>query len=153
MEMLGRAVAAIKAGRTPLLDEPLRTSHDVNLHVPTLIPDDYLPDVHARLVLYKRIAGAADQDALDDLKVEIIDRFGPLPDPLRNLLRVTSLKLVAGAIGVDRVDLGSAGGRVEFQPDAAVDPLAVVRLVQREPAKYRFREADAAAGRRVRVCW
>ena len=148
MEMLGRAVAAIKAGRTPLLDEPLRTSHDVNLHVPTLIPDDYLPDVHARLVLYKRIAGAADQDALDDLKVEIIDRFGPLPDPLRNLLRVTSLKLVAGAIGVDRVDLGSAGGRVEFQPDAAVDPLAVVRLVQREPAKYRFREADAAAGRR-----
>ena len=144
MEMLRRAVAAIKAGRTPLLDEPLRTSHEVNLHVPTRIPEDYLADVHARLVLYKRIASAPDQDALDDLKAEIIDRFGPLPDPLRNLLRVTALKLIASAIGVDRVDIGAAGGRVEFQPDAAVDPLAVVRLVQREPARYRFLEADAA---------
>ena len=148
MEMLRRAVDAIKSGRMPLADEPLRVSREVHMHVQTLIPDDYLPDVHARLVLYKRIAGAADQDALDDLKVEIIDRFGPLPEPLRNLLRVAALKLRAAAIGIDRLDIGAAGGRLEFHAEAAVDPLAAVRLVQSDPARYRFRPAGQdAAGR------
>ena len=148
MEMLRRAVDAIKAGRMPLADEPLRVSREVHMHVQTLIPDDYLPDVHARLVLYKRIAGAADQDALDDLKVEIIDRFGPLPEPLRNLLRVAALKLRAAAIGIDRLDIGAAGGRLEFHAEAAADPLAAVRLVQSDPARYRFRPAGQdAAGR------
>ena len=91
MEMLERAVAAIKAGRTPNIDEPLRTSHEVNLHVPALIPDDYLPDVHARLIMYKRIANADDQDALDELKIEMIDRFGLPPVPLGNLFRTTAI--------------------------------------------------------------
>ncbi len=139
MEMLERAVAAIKAGRTPHLDEPLRTTHEVNLHVPALIPSDYLPDVHARLILYKRIANAADQDSLDDLKIEMVDRFGPLPAPLSNLFRSTEIKLAAGAIGVDRVDVGPAGGRLEFAADAVVEPLTVVQLVQREPRTYRLR--------------
>ena len=142
MEMLSRAVAAIKAGDPPQLDEPLRTTLDINLHVQTLIPDDYLPDVHARLVLYKRIAGAPDQRALDELKVEIIDRFGPLPPALGNLLRATAVKLAADAIGVARVDMGASGGRLEFRTGTRVAPLAVVRLVQHDPATYRFREDD-----------
>ena len=141
MEMLQRAVAAIKAGRTPHLDEPLQTSQDVNLHVPALIPSDYLPDVHARLILYKRIANAPDQDALDDLKVEIVDRFGVLPPALTNLFRSTEIKLAASAMGIDRVDIGATGGRLEFGVNAAVDPIAMVRLVQREPNTYRFRNA------------
>ena len=148
MEMLRRAVDAIKAGRVPLADEPLRVSHEVNVHAQALIPEDYLPDVHARLVLYKRIAGAADQDALDDLKVEIIDRFGPLPEPLRNLLRVAALKLAATALGVDRLDIGANGGRLEFHAEAAVDALAAVRLVQSDPARYRFQPAGEGAGTR-----
>ena len=142
MEMLGRAVAAIKAGDPPRLDEPLRTNLDVNLHVQTLIPDDYLPDVHARLVLYKRIAGAENQRALDELKVEIIDRFGPLPAALANLLRTAAVKLAADAIGVARLDMSASGGRLEFQGATRIAPLTVVRLVQREPATYRFREDD-----------
>ena len=142
MEMLERAVASIKAGKTPQLDEPLRTSHDVNLHVPTLIPDSYLPDVHARLIMYKRIASADDQDALDELKIEMIDRFGLLPDALDNLFRTTAIKLRASALGIDRVDVGLSGGRLEFQSETAVDPFTVVKLVQAEPNTYRFREAD-----------
>ena len=146
MRMLERAVAAIKAGKGPDLDAPLPASHDVNLHVQTLIPDDYLPDVHARLVLYKRIAGAPDQDALDELRVEIIDRFGPLPDALGNLLRTTAVKLAAAALGVRRVDFSTTGGRLEFSADTTITPLAVVRLAQRHPETYRFRE-DKTGGR------
>ena len=146
MEMLERAVAAIKAGRVPNLDQPLPTSREVNLHVPALIPDDYLPDVHARLILYKRIASAADEEGLDELKIEMIDRFGTLPDPLRNLFRTTQLKLAAGRLGIDRLDIGSNGGRLEFSTRTSIPPLAVVRLVQRQPGAYRFRNAGKDDG-------
>ena len=145
MEMLERAVAAIKAGRTPHLDEPLQTSHEVNLHVPALIPDDYLPDVHARLILYKRIANAADGASLDDLKVEMVDRFGRLPEATQNLFRSTEIKLAARAIGIERVDIGVAGGRLQFTADAAVEPLTIVQLVQREPSTYRLRSSSRDA--------
>ena len=142
MEMLERAVSAIKAGKTPNIDEPLRTSHDVNLHVPTLIPADYLPDVHARLIMYKRIAGGADQEVLDELKIEMIDRFGLLPDALGNLFRTTAIKLAASRLGIDRVDIGPAGGRLEFRKETVVDPFTVVKLVQAGPNTYRYREVE-----------
>jgi transcription-repair coupling factor (superfamily II helicase) len=106
--------------------------------VPALIPEDYLPDVHARLILYKRIAHAADAEELDALRVEIIDRFGPLPVETRSLFRITALKLRAGALGIDRVDLGPRGGRIEFGHDTTIDPIALVRMVQREPNVYRL---------------
>ena len=138
MDMLERAVKAIRSGKTPNLTEPLDTSHDVNLHVPALIPDDYLPDVHMRLIMYKRISNAATIEALDELKIEMIDRFGLLPDPLRNLFRTTALKLAAGTIGIARIDVGSGGGRLEFAPDTRADALALVRLVQAEPSTYQL---------------
>ena len=144
MEMLERAVAAIKAGRPPNLDQPLTEAIlEVNLHLPALIPEDYLPDVHTRLILYKRIASAADQDALDDLKVEMIDRFGLLPNALRDLFRTTAIKLAASTLGIGRVDLGLNGGRIEFTDNSTVDPATIVRLVQREPGTFRFRERSA----------
>jgi transcription-repair coupling factor (superfamily II helicase) len=137
MQILERAVRALRDGRTPNPDEPFEpVSQEVNLHAPTLIPSDYLPDVHARLSLYKRIANAASQDELDDLRVEMIDRFGRLPPPLSQLFHATALKLAAEPLGVRRIDLGEQGGRIEFAPDTSVDPLAIVRLVQRESATY-----------------
>ena len=151
MQMLERAVAAIKAGRTPHLDEPLQTSHDVNLHAPALIPEDYLPDVHARLIMYKRIANAADRPALDDLRVEMIDRFGLLPQPLQNLFRTTAVKLAAANLGIDRVDLGPNGGRLEFGKNTAVAPVALVKLLQREPNTYRLRDSSQGGTSRLLV--
>ena len=151
MQMLERAVAAIKAGRTPHLDEPLQTSHDVNLHAPALIPEDYLPDVHARLIMYKRIANAADRPALDDLRVEMIDRFGLLPQPLQNLFRTTTVKLAAANLGIDRVDLGPNGGRLEFGKNTAVAPVALVKLLQREPNTYRLRDSAQGGTSRLLV--
>jgi transcription-repair coupling factor (superfamily II helicase) len=89
-------------------------SQEVNLHVGARIPEDYLPDVHARLILYKRIANAQQESELDDLLAEVVDRFGRLPEPLKQLFRVTALKLRMQPLGIKRLDLGSEGGKLEF---------------------------------------
>lgn len=142
MEMLDQAVAAIKAGKTPNLDKPLKHGPEINLRLPTLIPDDYLPDVHNRLIMYKRIANAKSDDELQELKVEMIDRFGLLPDAIKYLFRVTSLKLRAEQLGVSKIDAGPNGGRMEFGPDTQVDPLTIVKMVQSQPQNYRLEGAD-----------
>jgi transcription-repair coupling factor (superfamily II helicase) len=138
MDMLERAVKAIREGKTPDLDQPLDLSQEVNMRVPALIPDDYLPDVHTRLIMYKRIASAADADELSELRVEMVDRFGSLPPPLQNLFQVTRLRLRAATLGISRIDFGPKGGTLEFRQDTRVDPIALVRLVQSEPNSYRL---------------
>ncbi|MDH1261548.1 transcription-repair coupling factor [Pseudomonas sp. GD03944] len=141
MEMLERAVKAIRKGEQPNLDQPLGGGPEINLRVPALIPEDYLPDVHARLILYKRIASATDEDGLKELQVEMIDRFGLLPEPTKNLVRLTLLKLQAEALGITKVDAGPQGGRVEFAADTCVDPLTLIKLIQSQPNRYKFEGA------------
>src|SRR3546814_10328588 len=102
-------------------------SSDLELHIPALIPDDYLPDVHTRLTLYKRIASARDSEALRELQVEMIDRFGLLPEPAKNLFAVAELKLTATGLGIRKLDLGERGGRIEFDSQPQVDPMSVDR--------------------------
>jgi transcription-repair coupling factor (superfamily II helicase) len=138
MDLLARAVAALRAGKVPDLAAPLPDHEEINLRIPTLIPADYLPDVHTRLILYKRIAHAADATELDALKAEMIDRFGMLPPQTQDLFRITELRLRAAELGIERVDLGPRGGRIEFARDTKIDPIALVRLVQREPSSYRL---------------
>jgi len=141
MEMLERAVKSIRKGEQPNLDQPLGGGPEINLRVPALIPDDYLPDVHARLMLYKRIASAADEEALKDLQVEMIDRFGLLPEPSKNLVRLTLLKLQAEKLGIKKVDAGPQGGRLEFASDTCVEPLTLIKLIQGQPNRYKFEGA------------
>jgi transcription-repair coupling factor (superfamily II helicase) len=135
-ELLERAVTALKNGRLPDFD--LTSGHDaeIELHIPALIPDDYIGDVHTRLTLYKRIAGARDADALRELQVEMIDRFGLLPDPVKQLFAVTAIKLGANALGVRKLDLGDKGGRILFKPQPNIDPLRVIKLIQTQPKVY-----------------
>ncbi|MBS0439298.1 MAG: transcription-repair coupling factor, partial [Proteobacteria bacterium] len=135
-ELLDRAVRALKSGKVPDFD--LTSEHDaeVELHIPALIPDDYLADVHARLTLYKRIASARDTDALRELQVEMIDRFGLLPEPVKNLFAAAALKLGANALGIRKLDLGENGGRIVFKPNPNVDPMAVIKLIQSQPKTY-----------------
>jgi transcription-repair coupling factor (superfamily II helicase) len=135
-ELLERAVRALKNGQVPDFD--LASEHDaeIELHVPALIPDSYIGDVHTRLTLYKRIAGARDVEALRELQVEMIDRFGLLPDPLKQLFAVTAIKLGANALGVRKLDLGDKGGRIVFKPQPNVDPLRVIKLIQTQPKIY-----------------
>ncbi|WP_312678941.1 transcription-repair coupling factor [Stutzerimonas nitrititolerans] len=141
MEMLERAVKAIQKGEQPNLDQPLGGGPEINLRVPALIPEDYLPDVHARLILYKRIANAADQDGLNELQVEMIDRFGLLPEPAKHLIRLTLLKLQAEKLGITKIDAGPQGGRIEFAADTPVDPMALIKLIQTQPKRYKFEGA------------
>ena len=142
MEMLDRAVKAIKDGKTPNLDRPLDEGTEVNLRLPALIPEDYLPDVHSRLVLYKRISNAPDTEKLKELQVEMIDRFGLLPEVTKTLFRVTGLKLRAEALGIKKIDAGDKGGKLEFSQDTPVDPFSIVQLVQSEPHRYRLPTAN-----------
>ncbi|HEL4257830.1 TPA: transcription-repair coupling factor [Stenotrophomonas maltophilia] len=136
-ELLERAVRSIKQGKLPDLDagEEVRGA-DVELHVPALIPEDYLPDVHTRLTLYKRISSARDNDALRELQVEMIDRFGLLPDPAKHLFAVAELKLRANALGIRKLDLGENGGRIVFESKPDIDPMAVIQLIQKQPNLY-----------------
>lgn len=136
MDMLDRAVKALRSGKEPNIDHPLDDNIDVNLRVPALIPDSYLPDVHARLVLYKRIAGAETPEALRELQVEMIDRFGLLPEPAKNLLRVTGIKLTAATLGVVKLEASANGGKLEFGAQTSVDPLKIVQMVQGQPGVF-----------------
>lgn len=137
-QLLERAVAALKSGRQPDLDKPLAHGAEVELGIPALITADYLPDVHARLVMYKRIASATSVEELRDLQVEMIDRFGLLPEPTKNLFAVTELKLKAQALGVRKIEAGREDGRLIFDDQPAVDPLKIIQLVQKQPDMYRL---------------
>jgi len=141
-EMLERAVAAIKAGRQPELDRPLDHGTEIDLHIPALLPDDYLPDVHIRLIQYKRIASADSNEGLRELKVEMIDRFGLLPDPAKNLFDITELKLRVADIGIRKIEAGPAGGRILFDTDPKIDAAKLIQLIQTRPQDFKLDGAD-----------
>ena len=142
MSLLERAVASLQAGRQPELDRPLDHGTEVDLHIPALIPADYLPDVHARLIMYKRIAGADQDAALWDLKEECIDRFGLLPEPLQNLFRLAGLKQRTQTLGIRKIDLGGKGGRIYFRENADVDTGKLINLIQANPRSYKLEGGD-----------
>ncbi len=141
LELLEEAVAALKAGREPVLDRPLAAATEVELRLPAFLPEAYIADVQVRLSLYKHIAAADGPDALDALTAELYDRFGPLPAPAQRLIRITRLKLTARTLGIRRLDLGPQGGVVLFEEDTAVQPQVLVKLMQRDPHEYRLEGA------------
>ncbi len=137
-ELLGRAVAALKAGHEPDLEDPFEHGPQIELGLPALIPDDYLPDVHMRLVNYKRIANAASRDDLDSLQVELIDRFGLLPPATKTLFAITALKLIAQQLGIVKIQAGAQGGVLKFGTRASADPAALAAMLTGEPERYRM---------------
>jgi transcription-repair coupling factor (superfamily II helicase) len=141
-ELLERAVRALKSGKVPDFDLTSEHETEVELHLPSLIPDDYLPDVHTRLTLYKRIASARNEDSLRDLQVEMIDRFGLLPDPTKQLFAIAGLKLMATPLGIRKLDFGPNGGRIVFRDKPEVDPMTIIKLVQRLPRVYKLEGQD-----------
>lgn len=138
MEMLDQAVEALKEGKEPSLDDILREQTEVDLHIPALLPDDYIADINTRLTLYKQIASVTSVDDLQSIKVELIDRFGLLPDATQNLLESNKLKLKAFDLKVKKLEAGEKGGYIDFHPDADIDPLFMVQLLQSAPDKYRM---------------
>ena len=137
-QLLERAVDALKSGKLPDHDEPLARSTEIDMGVPALLPDDYVPDVHLRLILYKRISHAEDDEALRDLKIELIDRFGLLPPQADYLFDSTRLRLRCSALGIERMQLNAHGGRIVFQPKPNIDPIVLIQLIQTKPDEYHF---------------
>ena len=141
-ELLERAVKTLRSGKSVDVDAPLDHGPEIDLHLPALLPTDYMPDVHLRLTLYKRMASCKQQAQLDDLQVEMIDRFGLLPSAAKNLFRIAELKLKAAPLGVRKIEAGPKGGRIQFASDTPVEPLAIIRLIQQQPKTYKLDGQD-----------
>ena len=137
-ELLSRAVKSLERGEDLAQADLVHSGTEINMHAPALLPDDYLPDVHMRLILYKRIASAPTEIALQELREEIIDRFGLLPDPAKLLFTVTELKIKATPLGIRKIDAGPLGARIEFHRQPNVDPTVIIRLLQTAPQTYRL---------------
>jgi transcription-repair coupling factor (superfamily II helicase) len=136
LDMLQSAVRSLKRGEIPDIDAPIDRGTEIKLHETALIPEDYLPDIATRLVLYKRIAAAQDEQQLRDIQVEMIDRFGLLPDAVKTLFLQATVKLKAAALGIAKIDISAAGGTLEFTDKTTVDPLALIKLIQSAPTCY-----------------
>ncbi|KAE9542120.1 transcription-repair coupling factor [Ursidibacter maritimus] len=138
MDLLESAVKALQEGREPTLDEITQQQVEIELRVPALLPDDYVPDVNMRLSFYKRIASCENVEGLKDLKIELIDRFGLLPEATKNLFQITQLRHLAKGLGLKKVDAGINGGYLEFKPTAQPDPMKFLKLIQSDKQTYKF---------------
>jgi transcription-repair coupling factor (superfamily II helicase) len=142
LEMLDRAVNAIRSGAKPDLNAALHQGVEVNMHIPALIPDDYLPDVNMRLTLYKRLSNCQTKEHLHELQVEMIDRFGLLPDQVKALFQLAELRQLGEKLGLKKIEAGPNGGRVQFTENTAVEPMAIVTMVQTQPNIFRLQNND-----------
>ncbi len=142
MDMLEQAVKALKEGKEPSLDNLLRTQTDIELRVPALLPEDYIGDVNLRLSMYKKIASAKDEQELEHIQVELIDRFGLLPDAAKFLIKIAALKQQAEVLGIKRIEATARGGVIEFSQTTKVDPGYLIRLIQTQHKYYKLDGPD-----------
>jgi len=131
-DMLNHAVKQLKAGKEPDLNAPLGVTTEINLHNPALLPNKYCPDVHERLVLYKRLANCNDENDLDNLQEELIDRFGLLPEQGETLMACHRLRIAAKPLGIIKIDASDAAIVLQFNPKADIDPMKLIGLLQRD---------------------
>jgi transcription-repair coupling factor (superfamily II helicase) len=138
MEMLDRAVNDLKAGKIPELAAPMHQGPEIDLRISAIIPEEYIADIHNRLIMYKRIANAKNQQQLHDLQVELIDRFGLLPPQVKHLLLITELKLKADRMGIQKISAGPQQGKLEFSEKPLIDPSALIHLIQIHAKRYQM---------------
>lgn len=138
MEMLEKATKAIQKGKTPNFDAPLSLTADINLHLPALIPNEYLGDVHQRLLFYKRISNASNLEKLENIRIELMDRFGALPDAVKNLFEVHKIRIQAELLGISKIDINKNGGYIDFLPDTPVQAIHIIQLIQKNPTWYKM---------------
>ena len=155
-DMLKAAVSALKAGREPDLAQPLGVTTEINLHAPARLPETYCNDIHERLVLYKRLASCETIEELELLREELVDRFGPAPEPVQALLACHRLRLMARALGVTKVDAGPERTTLSFVKAPPFDAGKLILLVQKDgrirfagPDRIRIERAAPTLGERV----
>jgi transcription-repair coupling factor (superfamily II helicase) len=129
-EMLAHAVKQLQAGKEPNLDAPLGVTTEINLHTPALLPDAYCPDVHERLVIYKRLANCTEADQLQLMQEELIDRFGLPPPQSEALLECHKLRILAKPLGIVKIDASADIIQLQFDPHADLDPTKLIKILQ-----------------------
>lgn len=138
MDLLSRAVEALKSGKQPVLENIAPQGTEIDLQIPALIPDPYLADVHLRLQFYKRIASTKTLAELDEIQVEMIDRFGLLHEATKNLFAISHIKQQAEALGIVKIEANSKGGKIEFNEKPNIEPIKIIQLIQKRPAYFRL---------------
>ncbi len=157
-DMLNHAVRSLKAGKEPDLSQPLGITTEINLHLPALLPNDYCSDVHERLTLYKRLANCETAQQLDAMQEELIDRFGPAPEPAQALIESHRLRIAARALGVARIDAGGDAIQLQFIDKPPIDGARILQLLQRHrhwklpgPSKLRVQTPSEGLAPRVQT--
>lgn len=138
MELLERAVDDLKAGKIPELTAPMNQGPEIDLRISAIIPEEYIADIHNRLIMYKRISNAKNKEQLHELQVELIDRFGLLPQPVKNLLLITELKLKAAELGINKISASGQQGKLDFSEQPAINPAELISLIQVHAKRYQM---------------
>jgi transcription-repair coupling factor (superfamily II helicase) len=138
MELLDKAVKSLKAGKIPELSAPMNQGPEIELRISAIIPEDYISDIHNRLIMYKRIANAKTREQLHDLQIELIDRFGLLPPSVKHLLLITELKLKAEHMGIHKITASGQQGKIEFSEKPEIDPAKLIHLIQIHAKRYQL---------------
>lgn len=138
MELLDKAVHDLKAGKTPELSAPMHQGPEIDLRLSAIIPEDYIGDIHNRLIMYKRISNAKSREQLHDLQIELIDRFGLLPQPVKNLLLITELKLKAEPMGVLKISASGQQAKIDFNDKPEINAGELIQLIQIHAKRYQM---------------
>ncbi len=142
MELLQRAVNSLKAGHVPDISDVFTQNTEIEISLPTLIPEDYVPDIHTRLILYKRISNCKTTAQLDELKIEFIDRFGLMPDALKNLFAATQIKLICEKMGIKKLEANLKQGKIHFSSSPDIDSAKLIKLIQIKPRQFKLAGQD-----------
>ncbi|MEM1244152.1 MAG: transcription-repair coupling factor [Pseudomonadota bacterium] len=142
MDLLDRAVKALQAGENLDLDETLKSGVELNLKIPAYIPEIYIADIHQRLILYKRISNTLTPAEIKDLQVEMIDRFGLLPEATKNLFAIADLRLLLEKLGIKSIEADTKGGVIEFDAKPKIDPKKIIQLIQQQPDRFKLSGQD-----------
>ena len=129
-EMLNKAVKSLKSGKEPDLMAPMEIITDISLGVPALLTNDYCPDVHERLSLYKRLSSVETHEKLIEIREELVDRFGELPEQAQSLFETHRLRLNMSRLGIKKIDANPVQITIQFIPNPPIDPIKIIQLVQ-----------------------
>ncbi|MGE4594128.1 MAG: transcription-repair coupling factor [Gammaproteobacteria bacterium] len=138
-DLLRRTIRAIKSGKKLNIEDTINEQVEIDIGIACIIPQTYLDDVHERLVLYKRIASAKNEDELKDLQIEMIDRFGLLPEQTKNLFASTSLRFICEKIGIDKIIIFDDKAEITLGVNHTIEAIKIINLIQKEAQTYQLK--------------
>ncbi len=133
-KLLAEAVQELRGDPAGVAVEPV-----ISVQVEGFLPEEYVPEVNQRLAFYKRLAGAAGAEELADLRAELLDRFGPLPEPAEQLIDIVRIRIQARVLGIERLEAGGGKAVITFSPRTTVEPERLVAAIQASRGRLRMR--------------